>query len=339
MNFIFKLDSRLITKTHACLAIALLSLSFISEGTSLKPEQINLVNPPLDSIQKTSWNGYPILIHRRTPAQLKLIQESFENTPDKRDRFTYYQSIARVRGNEFASAIRQFTEQYITENNVYMSENPEFGIYSMSSPILGCSVSKTDGGFMDPCNGVSFDYAGKVDNHSGYSNLRLMVPPHKIIDNRLVFIDDFEGVEIIDFTPDILAMNVPDITKALYAVDWERLDILKSIVESSPEVVTETNSHGSNLLHASAAHETTLEYLLSLNKINVNTINESGYSPLLLAVMIGNYRNAKTLLNHGATIESYSLGGRTAASLYEYLTVERNHSPARADKIIAELKK
>jgi len=329
------------TKLNYLLIIAFTLAIFpcYSAMTIPQPDEVNLIDPPIDSVQKTVWNGFPVLIHRRTPEQLKSIEESFKHTPTEQKRFLAYQSIARAHGNHFASAIRGFTEKYIAERNVYMSEIPEFGIYSMVSPILGCAVSKRDEGFIDPCNNVSFDFAGKVVNSIGYNHLRLTVPPHKITDNRLVFLEGYERVEIIDFTPDILAMNISRVEKAIYAVDWENLNILKSIVEQYPEVINQTNTNGSNVLHVSAYHKETLEYLLGFKDIKINQINNSGFSPLLFAVIMENFTNAETLIRHGAKLEGYSMNGKTVPSVFEYLITRGNKSKTFAKEVVSRLKK
>lgn len=127
------------------LMILVLLLFCLPENTKaefLRPEEINLTNPPPDTLQKTLWLDYPVLIHRRTTEQIERLRSAPDTTPDVEQRRLAYQSIARVKGNAFASAIKQFTEQYIAAKNIFMSELPEFGIFSMVSPISGCSIGR-----------------------------------------------------------------------------------------------------------------------------------------------------------------------------------------------------
>lgn len=332
-----KTSLRLRTDSFVLLFLGFMFLPLGTAATYLEPKNVDLINAPINSIQKTIWKGFPVIIHRRTEAQIESIRQSFKNTPSEQQRFLAYQSIARNEGNAFASAIRQFTENYIAENNLYMSEIPEYGIYSQVSPVLGCAIFMEEFDFIDPCNNIRFDFAGKVKNHKDYEHLRLTIPPHKIVNNRLIFIEDYEVKSVIDFTPDILGMNVPNIDKALLAIDWERLDILKAIVEESPEVLVQTIQHGSNVLHLAAAHETTLDYLLNFENVQVNQINNSGYSPLLFAILMEHYENAEKLIQHGAKLESYSISGKYAPSVFEFIVNEKYRSKEFANEVVEKL--
>ncbi|GGD76868.1 hypothetical protein GCM10011357_34890 [Lacimicrobium alkaliphilum] len=297
-------------------------MSLKLQAKFLAPDEVNLIDPPLDSVQRTLWNDFPVIIHRRTQEQLKFIERSFEATPSEAQRFLSYQSIARTHGHEFASAIMEFTENYIAAQNVYMSELPEFGIYSQVSPILGCAVFKADRGFIDPCNNVEFDFTGKVKNHSGYEHLRLTVPPHRVVDNKLEFIKDYKPKEVIDFTPNILEMNVSDIEKALFAIDFERLDILKKICGQNPEVLTQKNSAGTNLIQMAAYHDSTLDYLLGFENIQLEHVNKAGYTALMFAVWNEKFKNAEKLIKRGATPQSYFYQDSYVPSIYEFMVNE-----------------
>lgn len=316
-------------------ACALLPLKL--KANFLDPAEVNLVDPPLDSVQRTLWNGYPVIIHRRTQEQLISIERSFQATPSKSQRILAYQSIARTHGHEFASAIMEFTENYIVGQNVYMSEVPEFGIYSLVSPVLGCAVAKTDDGFTDPCNNVEFDFTGKVKNHSGYGHLRLTVPPHRVVNNKLEFIEDYKAKEIIDFTPNILDMSVTAIEKALFAIDFERLDILKKIKEQSPEILTQQNSAGSNLVQLAAYHDTTLDYLLYFESTKLEHVNNAGYTALKFAVWNEKFENAEKLIKHGATPQGYFYNGSYVPSIYEFMVDELRFTEEAAKGIYKKL--
>ncbi|MEP0355266.1 ankyrin repeat domain-containing protein [Paraglaciecola sp.] len=331
-SFRFRID------IFVLLSLGLILLPLGAVATYLQPKDVDLINAPINSIQKTIWKGFPVIIHRRTEVQLESIRQSFKNTPLEKQRFLAYQSIARKEGNVFASAIRQFTENYIAKNNLYMSEIPEYGIYSQVSPVLGCAIFMEEFDFIDPCNNIRFDFAGKVKAHKGYEHLRLTIPPHKIVNSTLIFIEDYEVENVIDFTPDILEMSVSNIEKALLAIDWERLDILKVIVEDSPEVLVQTIQHGSNVLHLAASHETTLDYLLDFKNVQVNQINNSGYSPLLFAILMEHYQNAEKLIQRGAKLEAYSIGGKSAPSVFEFIVNEKQRSQEFANDVVEKLK-
>jgi hypothetical protein len=317
----------------------LASIPLCLKANYLQPNELNLVNPPLDSIQKTIWKEYPVLIHRRTEEQMKKLQKLFDETPSYEKRISAYRSIARMKGHEFASNIMEFTEKYISEKNVYMSEIPEIGVFSMVSPILGCSISRDGNGFVDPCNGIRFDIVGKVIDHIGYDHLRLTIPPHRIVNNKLVFLENYKAKKIIDFTPDILAMNDSDLSKAILAIDYERPDILKLIVEKSPEIITQQNNVGSTLLQVASYHQKTLDYLLSFDEVQINHINDSGYTALLFSISLKNFDNAEKLVHHGARFDSFSLNGVSAKSVEEFTTEYLNFDKQTVEKLLKRLKK
>lgn len=295
---------------------------FDSQANFVAPEKVDLINAPLDSTQQTLWKTFPIIIHRRTPAQIKAIENSFDHTSSKAQRFLSYQSIARTQGHEFASSIMAFTESYISNKNVYMSEKPEFGIYSQVSPILGCSIYKAEQVFIDPCFNVKFDFAGRVKDHSGYQHLRLTIPPHRIVKGKLEFIEDYRPAQIVDFTPNILNMDVSDIEKALLAIDFERLDILKQVVAQNPTVLSQKNTAGSSAIQLAAFHDTTLDYLLTFESININHVNNAGYTALMFAVWNRKLDNAKKLIAFGATPQAFTYNGKHVPSIYDFLINE-----------------
>ena len=289
-------------------------------------------------IKKLDLNGFPVMIHHRTKEQIESIEQTNYKNLIKDVRYISYQNIARSHGHEYASKIMDFTEAYITKDNSYMSEQPEYGVYSFVSPILGCAVYEDENGFTDPCKLAKFDYTGRVVSPKKYEHLRLLIPPYKIEGNILTFLDDYKAQKIIDFTPDILSMKEPPIERAIYAVVWDRLDILKKIVAKYPEVLTQTNSNGTTLLHASASELSTLEYLLSFKLVNVNAINDSNYTPLQISLLIQNIENAKLLVKNGATMDSISENGKTALSALNYLVKKQGYSVQDANQLLNELK-
>lgn len=161
--------------------------------------------------------------------------------------------------------------------------------------------------------------AGKVSNHPGYQYLRLTVPPHRIVNGKLIFLTEYQADQVEDFTPDILSMDASDIDKALYAIDFERLDILQVLVQQNPAVLRQENSTGSTVLHLAAFHDTTLDYLLASGISDINQINHAGYTALLFAIMGEKYENAEKLVKHGARFEAFSQNGRVAKSVEAFI--------------------
>ena len=300
--------------------------------------EVDLASIPEGKIHKLDLNGFPIMVHHRTQKQIQSIKNNRHKNLPKDARYISYQNLARDYGHEYASKIMDFTESYITHNNVYMSEQPKYGVYSFVSPVLGCAVYEDENGFTDPCHLAKFDYAGRTVSPKKYQHLRLTIPPYRIEGNTLTFLDDYQPREIIDFTPDILSMKKSPIEKGIYAVVWNRLDILKKIVEQSPEVLVQANSNGTTLLHVSASQDSTLEYLLSFKQLNVNSVNYSNYTPLLFALLSRKIDNAKQLVKSGATMDSISDNGNTAPSVLDYLVKEQGYSSKDAAEIIKQVR-
>ncbi len=308
-------------------AFLFLFLSNSTHADYKEPEQLDLVNAPLDSVQKTVWNDYPVIVHRRTTQQIEAIGKSNNPFLPLKMRQLGYQSIARIKGNEFASAIMQFTERYVSKQNNFMSEVTEYGVYSMVSPILGCSIYKDEESFVDPCTLVRFDLTGRVIDNPKYAHLRLTIPPHQIVKNQLIFLNDYKADVILDFTPDILNMDLPDINKALLAIEFERLDILKQIVESNPLVLTQTNNVGTTVLQVTAIHDKTIDYVLSFENIKINNINKSGYTALLFAIFSKKIDNAEKLIQKGARMDAFTLDGVSAKSLEQFIEDDMYYEP------------
>ena len=218
-----------------------------------------------------------------------------------------------------------------------MSLEPKFGVYSFVSPVMGCAVYFHQDRFKDPCHSAEFDLAGRVISPEQYVHFRLTIPPHKIEGSKLTFLSDYEPKKITDFTPNIMGMDLPYIDKGLLAVHWDRLDILKLVVAEHPKVLVETNQHGTNLLHAAAAQNNTLSYLLSFSEIEVNSVNKSNFTPLLFAIMVNKIDNAKLIIQHGGKINGVSNGNRRAKSVFDYLVMDRYYTENDALKIINQI--
>lgn len=255
----------------------------------------------------------------------------------------HYIALAKTFGNEYASAIMQFTEAYYQSGNDFISEVPEFGIYGMTSPVLGCAVSKTDTGFTDLCFNVMFDFTGRMVPNDRYVHSRLSVLPYKIDNKKLILLEDYRVTEVFDFTPNIMAFDISPFKKAIEAIQWERLDILKTIIEKHPEVIEQKGTNNATLILIAASRNTSLEYLLSLSSKNINEITNDGYTPIMLAILADNIERAEILIRHGARIDSYSQSGYSAKSieywLKNYYVVgeeKKSHIMMRLNKAVAK---
>ena len=133
------------------------------------------------------WRGKPVWILKRTPAMLQTLKKANAEVADPNSQRKAYP-----------------TPDYAT--NEYRSIKPEVWIGVGICTHLGCSPSDKfqtgaqpslpddwQGGFLCPCHGSTFDFAGRVfKNKPAPDNLE--VPPHMYLsDNRLLIGEDKKG--------------------------------------------------------------------------------------------------------------------------------------------------
>jgi ubiquinol-cytochrome c reductase iron-sulfur subunit len=129
------------------------------------------------------WRGKPVWIMRRTPEQLASLKQTEAQVADPTSLRTQYP-----------------TPDYA--KNTHRSIKPEVLVAVGICSHLGCSPSDKfqpgaqpslpddwTGGFLCPCHGSTFDFAGRVfKNKPAPDNLE--VPPHKYLSETLLLIGD-----------------------------------------------------------------------------------------------------------------------------------------------------
>jgi ubiquinol-cytochrome c reductase iron-sulfur subunit len=133
------------------------------------------------------WRGKPVWILKRTPAMLQTLKKANAEVADPNSQRKAYP-----------------TPDYAM--NEYRSIKPELWVGVGICTHLGCSPSDKfqtgaqpslpddwQGGFLCPCHGSTFDFAGRVfKNKPAPDNLE--VPPHMYLsDNRLLIGEDKKG--------------------------------------------------------------------------------------------------------------------------------------------------
>lgn len=130
------------------------------------------------------WRGKPVWILHRTPAMLEALKKAEPNLVDP--------------GSEVAQQ-----PDYAT--NEHRSRRPEYLVAVGICTHLGCSPAKAfdsgdkalgsdwAGGFLCPCHGSTFDFAGRVFKDKP-APINLEVPPHTYLtDSRLIIGSDQRG--------------------------------------------------------------------------------------------------------------------------------------------------
>jgi ubiquinol-cytochrome c reductase iron-sulfur subunit len=133
------------------------------------------------------WRGKPVWILKRTPAMLQTLKKADAEVADPNSQRKAYPTPDYAR-------------------NEYRSIKPEIWVGVGICTHLGCSPSDKfqpgaqpslpddwQGGFLCPCHGSTFDFAGRVfRNKPAPDNLE--VPPHMYLsDNRLLIGEDKKG--------------------------------------------------------------------------------------------------------------------------------------------------
>ena len=149
------------------------------------PVEVEIGDLEPGELRIVQWQGKPVWILRRTPAELDSLDDL---TPEVRD-----PDSEREQQPEYAE-------------NTYRSIKPEYLIVIGLCTHLGCSptfvgreggpshnLSDWKGGFFCPCHGSRFDLAGRV--YKGVpAPTNLVVPPHMYLSETKILIGDDSGM-------------------------------------------------------------------------------------------------------------------------------------------------
>lgn len=126
------------------------------------------------------------------------------------------------------------------------------------------------------------------------------------------------------------------------AVEKNNLDLVQYLIGCNSDVTT-VDMNKNTLLHIAIMNESygVLEYLLSLNKININNINLEGITPLHISVMKGNFDVFSLLLKYDACPLILDSKGRSiihfaiksnSFDIFEYIIQNKLTFPFQIDK-------
>ena len=148
------------------------------------PVEVDISGMKPDEVRTVEWRGKPVWVVRRTPEQ---VAELPKNDPELAD----------------PNSLRNqdtLTPPYA--RNQYRSIKPEYFVTVGICTHLGCAPSAKfesgaqpslpnnwPGGWLCPCHGSTFDFAGRVyKNKPAPDNLE--VPPHKYLSDTRILIGD-----------------------------------------------------------------------------------------------------------------------------------------------------
>ena len=315
--------------------LLLLIFSFSSYAVDNDEININIANLPEGKHVVFEWQGMPTMVLKPTKEQLQLIKKNnTQITPQDID--SAFQSYAKTSGNEKATMLYHSTKDAYQKNEL-INQYPVIVLLAVS-PIRGCAISADydDNVLVDPCSGISFSLDGRpLENGSEFSS-PLFIPNYTIVGDYLT-IQSANVDNAIDFSPDILASDKSDKIKLFDAISWDKLNIVKTLIERDKNLLAAKTSVDCNIVHlASTKSKELLSYLID-KKVSTTHICSTRYTPIMFSMLMKKHDNAAFLLKHGAKLEAYCEGNECAKSLLDYLEYENGYSIEYAKKLIQEI--
>jgi len=159
-------------------AYVVLSMVFSSDPDSrvIPTKMVDIGTLSAGEARIVLWEGRPVLIYHRTPAQVKALQSEDTRLLDAKSAQSRQPSWAQ---NELRSRV----PEYFISIGIGTDFSCPIGLLPASSdPFMSKPWS---GGFVDECRGARYDFAGRV--YSGqYADENLIVPGYRIKDGVLV---------------------------------------------------------------------------------------------------------------------------------------------------------
>ncbi|MBX2835822.1 MAG: hypothetical protein KTR35_03135 [Gammaproteobacteria bacterium] len=179
----YRLLLRVAAKSMAWMAVAAVGYVFLSSMFSGKDTvrevptlSIEVAHWQPGDTQAINWAGRPVVIHRRTVAEIESIE-----TP----------------GVELVDPNSAFSQQNASAENLFRSVDPQWFVAIALGTDFVCSVDYRPasneqfkqqpwpGGYVDSCDGSRFDGAGRVFADQKASR-NMIVPDYQIRDSKIV---------------------------------------------------------------------------------------------------------------------------------------------------------
>lgn len=310
-------------------------VSFGGQAFEDEDININVANLPVGKHIRFEWLGMPTMVLKPSKEQIKAIQlntnkvtvESLEDS---------FQSFAKSSGNRKATILYQPTVTAY-KNNSLIHPYPVIVLVAIN-PKRGCALSADyeSNVLVEPCSQISFSLDGRpLTNDSKFSSA-IFVPKYSIIGDTLI-IKAPKVKSIIDFSPDILASELPATSKTFDAISWDKLDVVQALIAKDKGLLSLTTSVNCNLVHLAASKSTELLSYLVSKGISTTKVCSNGYTPIMLSMMVGKHENASFLLNHGAKVDAYCENEQCAKSLLDYLEYEQGYTPEYSAELIEKI--
>lgn len=264
------------------------------------------------------WQGYPVIIYKRTPEQIKQLKSKavLSNTQH------LYDAAARkayMSGNQMGSTLFYSTLSH--KDKAVRSQTDDLLVVLGLSSSFGCAIKfdEQQSVFVDPCSKSTYGLDGRILTPTNREQHDLLIPPY-LIEKGEVKLGKLVEEKIIDFAPSIADLDMPDFRKLLSAISWRKTELAKRYINK--KTAQETTQTGANALHAAAGN--TMPDIIKLlveAGADINKITQAGYTPLQLALLnLNDLTNAKTMIELGAKTEKYCQGKQCTQSAMEFVT-------------------
>lgn len=145
---------RLRVAIKTMLAVAVLAVLYVFGAAFFSPERResspDTMSVGVSQLQpgdtlKVNWDGRPILIHRRTQAEIQWLSQNQAGLSD---------------------AASKRSVQPVWAVNAYRSKTPEWfvalAVREDKACVIEADLSRVEGGYQSPCDAVRFDSAGRI---------------------------------------------------------------------------------------------------------------------------------------------------------------------------------
>lgn len=255
----------------------------------------NLANGEMYSVE---YVGRPIYIYRRTPADIRHIEESKEAALVDPHEKNIRMSIRGEYGSSSSAVWARLLllSQPIATRAPYRSANESIAVVAGWSPESGCSLrwlapkERITQGFVfrDPCTGAQFDAAGRafaltlttpLGKRRASSNLS--VPPHHVIKGNKLIIGPKPGETVpeLDFSRDELYMDRDPTKLLIAAARYNDLETVRSALRAGAKADYFRPGEGSPIDAAVIGSSMEVIKLLVAHgaKLTPNTINGASF--------------------------------------------------------------
>ncbi|QBG36479.1 ankyrin repeat domain-containing protein [Litorilituus sediminis] len=317
------------------LLLLILIVSFGGQAFEVEDIKINAANLPIGKHIRFEWLSMPTMVLKPSKEQIKSIQRN-TNKVTVENLKNSFRSFAKTSGNRKATILYQPTVT-AHKNDTLVHSYPIIVLVGIN-PMRGCALSADYEGnvLIDPCSQTLFSLDGRPITNNGELASVIFIPEYSIEGNQLT-IKAPKVDNVIDFSPNILASDLPTKSKLFDAISWDKLDVVKTLIEKDKSLLSSTTSVGCNLVHlASSKSKELLSYLIDKG-VSTTKVCNNRYTPIMLSMMVGKHENASFLLNHGAKINAYCENEQCAKSLLDYLEYEQGYSPEYSAELIEKI--